>query len=671
MLLHYQAFPVISAKLTRNPEILTILLLHNGIERRSPLLDLMRRHAQSWIIKAALGGIIVVFIFWYGWSGPPEKSRDYAAKVNDTVISRDLFHNIYNSKVEQIRLRFKGGAIPPELLEKMNLKMDVIHGLVNEILLVQEAERLGLVVTTEDLVQDIRSNPGFQRNGMFDESMYRAHLTTIKMTPSMYEQNRRQELLASQAASLLTDAVKTDPEEIKRFWHFQNDKLVLSMLFVKAEEPTARPPVDAKLLESFFKENQNKYTIPASVNLQYVAFSWRDIKTKLTVTPEEAREYYQFNPREFTEPEKIRAKHILVKIPPEANKEQIEQAHKTSKEILEKLKGGADFDRVAREMSQDDATREKGGDLGFFSKGTMNPALERVAAKLEVGKLSEPIRTDQGYDILMVTEKIPEKQLEFDVVKDKIVEKLLREKAQKRVSTDADNFYEMVYRAEELETAAKKFGFEVHKAENVTRTAGIQGVGADAKIMDEAFELKTDEISRLLKSDDTFVVLKVLAKTKERIPELEEVSSSVEKDFRKQQALASAGKKAEEIIQALKDKSSNPEAIAAKYGLKWENLEAVSRTAGIVPRLGNAPEVIEMLTTITPEASFFGRPLNVSGGAAVIRLVDLQRASEEQYAKDAAEFERWVKEVRKTEFLKGWLRVLEEKAKVDINEKGL
>ena len=82
-------------------------------------------------------------------------------------------------------------------------------------------------------------------------------------------------------------------------------------------------------------------------------------------------------------------------------------------------------------------------------------------------------------------------------------------------------------------------------------------------------------------------------------------------------------------------------------------------------------EVIEMLTTITLEASLFGRPLTASVGAAVVRLVDLQRASEEQYAKDAADFERWVKEVRKTEFLKGWLRVLEEKAKVDINEKEL
>ena len=89
--------------------------------------------------------------------------------------------------------------------------MDVAQGLVNQIILVQEAERLGLVVTTEDLVQDIRSNPMFQNNGMFDESMYRAYLNTIKMPPSLYEQIRRQELLSSQVANLLTDSGKNRP----------------------------------------------------------------------------------------------------------------------------------------------------------------------------------------------------------------------------------------------------------------------------------------------------------------------------------------------------------------------------------------------------------------------------------------------------------------------------
>ena len=87
--------------------------------------------------------------------------------------------------------------------------------------------------------------------------------------------------------------------------------------------------------------------------------------------------------------------------------------------------------------------------------------------------------------------------------------------------------------------------------------------------------------------------------------------------------------------------------------------------------MGNSPEIIEMLSTITPETPVFGIPITISGGAAVIRLIDMQRASDEQYVKDSGSFERWIREVRRTEFFKGWLRVLEEKAKIDINEKRL
>jgi peptidyl-prolyl cis-trans isomerase D len=166
----------------------------------------MRKHARSWLIKVALGGIIIVFVFWYGWSGPGDKSRSYAAKVNGTVISYDHFYNVYESELEKIRLRFKG-SLPPDFVEKLNLKKNVVTGLVHQLLLLQEATRVGMFVTDDDLVRDIRSNPVFQRNGIFDEGVYRVYLNSIKLNPAMYEQVRRQEMLEEQIVRLLTDAV--------------------------------------------------------------------------------------------------------------------------------------------------------------------------------------------------------------------------------------------------------------------------------------------------------------------------------------------------------------------------------------------------------------------------------------------------------------------------------
>ena len=347
------------------------------------MLDLMRKHARSWFIKVALGAIIVTFVFIYGYSGPEEKSRNYVAEVNGTVITADYFYKVYESELEKIKLRF-GGSLPPDLLEKLNLKKSVVQGLVNQALLLQEADRLGFIATDEDVVKDIKSNPVFQREGTFDIGIYRAYLNNVKLTPSTYEKFRKQELLEQQVVRLLTDAVKTDPEEIKRLWHFQNDKLALSVLLIKADRTAEKVAGDPKDLEAFFKEHQAKYEIPPSLKLQYVAFSWRDLEKTLSVSDEEALAYFNNHPKEFTQPEQIRARHILLRVPPNAGTEMREDIHKKAEEILSKIKAGEDFAHIAQSASQDEATAGKGGDLGYISRGGLNPAMEAAAFKLDL-----------------------------------------------------------------------------------------------------------------------------------------------------------------------------------------------------------------------------------------------------------------------------------------------
>jgi peptidyl-prolyl cis-trans isomerase D len=631
------------------------------------VLDLMRKHATSWMIKVALGGIIIVFVFFFGWSeGPNDKSGNFIAKVNDSVISYNQFYTVYESQLEKMRLRFKG-AIPQEIFEKLNLKKNVAQALVNQTLLLQEAEKLGLFVTDADLVQDIRSNPMFQREAGFDENIYRAYLSAIKMTPTAYEETRKHELLEQQVVRLITDGVKTDPQEVKQFWHFQNDKLVLSLLLIKPEEPTEQP--DQKALEAYFKENQAKYEIPPSLDLQYVFLSWRDLLKKLSVSHDEVRSYYNNHPKEFTEAERVRARHILFKVPPDASPDVVEQVRKRAEFTKQMIEGGNDFATVAQSESDDETTKDKGGDLGFFTRGTMNRELEKTTFNLDVGKISDPVRTELGFHLLMVEEKKPESVLDFELAKEKIEHKLVEEKAKKKIGPEAEGFYEQVYRSEDLDGPAKQFDLEVRSAQFVTRAGGIPDVTSDAKIMDEAFGLKTGEISRLDRVGDSFLIMKLVAKHKEHLPELQEVRSQVEKDYLKQQAFTAARKKADEIIEALKQENSDPTEVAKKFGLEWEKLEPISRTAGFIPKLGGGQEINELLTSLSKANPLYPSPIPTATGVAVVQLTDVATASDEQFAKDAPAFEKWIFEVRKTDFLKGWLKLLEDKAKITFNEK--
>ena len=98
--------------------------------------------------------------------------------------------------------------------------------------------------------------------------MYREYLNSIKLSPTAYEDDRRRQMLEEQVARLLTDSVKIDPAEIKRFWHFQSDKLVLSLLMVPPQEESAQAAPDTKELEAYYKDHQGAYTIPPAADLR-------------------------------------------------------------------------------------------------------------------------------------------------------------------------------------------------------------------------------------------------------------------------------------------------------------------------------------------------------------------------------------------------------------------
>ena len=85
--------------------------------------------------------------------------------------------------------------------------------------------------------------------------------------------------------------------------------------------------------------------------------------------------------------------------------------------------------------------------------------------------------------------------------------------------------------------------------------------------------------------------------------------------------------------------------------------------------LGNSPEIGEMLTAISTASPLYAEAIPVSGGLAVVRLSKTEQAGDDKFEKDASAFEKWVLEVRKTDFLKGWLRLLREKAKINVNPK--
>ena len=142
----------------------------------------------------------------------------------------------------------------------------------------------------------------------------------------------------------------------------------------------------------------------------------KEIETKAKVTDQDVKDYYEKHKEELASVSQIRASHILVKTEEEAKK------------ILERLKKGEDFAKIAKKSSIDPGSAKNGGDLGFFSSGQMVPEFEAAAARLKTGEISEPVKTKFGYHIIKVTDKKMGTPVEFEKAKNVIFQRLSAEK---------------------------------------------------------------------------------------------------------------------------------------------------------------------------------------------------------------------------------------------------
>lgn len=142
----------------------------------------------------------------------------------------------------------------------------------------------------------------------------------------------------------------------------------------------------------------------------------KEIEDKAKVTDKDVKDYYERHKAEMMTNQQVRASHILVKSEDEAKK------------ILEQLKKGADFAKIAKEKSIDTGSAKNGGDLGFFSRGQMVPEFEKAAFAMKEGEVGGPIKSQFGYHIIKVTGKKEGQVVEFDKVKDLLVQKVTAEK---------------------------------------------------------------------------------------------------------------------------------------------------------------------------------------------------------------------------------------------------
>lgn len=153
----------------------------------------------------------------------------------------------------------------------------------------------------------------------------------------------------------------------------------------------------------------------------------QEVDQKVKITDEESKTFYDANPQYFQQPERVKARHILIKVDEGASEEKKAEARKKIKDIQQKVRNGEDFAALAKTYSEGPSA-PKGGDLDYFGRGQMVKPFEDAAFSLEPNETSDIVETRFGYHLIKVVDKQPAKKMAYADVKTRINQHLKDQK---------------------------------------------------------------------------------------------------------------------------------------------------------------------------------------------------------------------------------------------------
>ena len=157
------------------------------------MLTYMRKHSRSWFIKLIFGAIILTFVAWGGstyWA----KEQNKIAKIDKHIISIQQYSKAYSNTLKAYEQQY-GPMFTPEIIKMLKLNEKVLDQMIDNYILEQEAQRLGVSVSKADLQEAIRSVPAFVSGGTFDMERYKRLLEQYELTPQQFEDQQRQEMI--------------------------------------------------------------------------------------------------------------------------------------------------------------------------------------------------------------------------------------------------------------------------------------------------------------------------------------------------------------------------------------------------------------------------------------------------------------------------------------------
>jgi peptidyl-prolyl cis-trans isomerase D len=595
----------------------------------------------AWILWVVIG-IFVLFVFVDFGTGMPGGAvpARAAVTVGDREISYRELERAHRALENQMRQQL-GAQYSPELAEQLRLPMQALNRLVNTKILLEEADRLGLEVSDAEVRETILQSPNFQdSNGRFvGAEEYERAVRRQGFTTEDFENDIREQLLLQRLLQAFEKGVVVADAEVESRYREQVEKAQLRYVAIPLGELAAEAaggvqPTDAEV-EAYFAAHRQDYELPETRVAEYVLVDPRALQETLQVPEADLRAFYESHRAEYAESEQVRARHILVATAEEAAAAQ------------SRLAAGEDFAKVAAELSTDEGSGERGGDLGWFGKGRMVAPFEEAAFGAELNKVVGPVQSDFGFHLIEVLERRPAGQRSFEEVRQALTLRVAAERsataAEEKARQIAADLKEAGGNApQKMQELSGQPGVELGTTEAFARQGAVPPLGAAPALNAAGFELAQGATSEPIRTPRGWVVLRLSEIKAPRVPELAEVRPRVMGDAQRDKVEQLAKQRLQQARTRL-DAGATLDEVAAELGKQVEESEEFG-AGTLVPGLGPAPELVR--EALAQQEGAIGGPLVVAGRALVYQVAKRTTMDPATFATEKAALRQQIEQER-------------------------
>ena len=526
------------------------------------MLGAIRKKSKGWVAYLIVGLITVPFALFGIQSYIGGSSNSVIAIVDGEDITVNTYYQEFNTQQRNLQQQL-GSSYSAEIDHA--LRQTVIETLINEKLLENFTNSMKLVTLDEEVFSFILSNPVFQLDGVFSEDRYLQILRLNNFTPLTYELEQLKSMSLDQIKRNLNHSAFLSTVQIEQLNDLSSQQREVSFVVLNTEKYKDQIVVNQEQISEYFDNNKSNFIEGRKVQVDFVELSFDNIEQQIEPDNETLQKLYIENEALYTNPEQRRAQHILL--------EEVSNASA----ILKEIRQGGDFSELARIHSKDITSSEEGGDLGLFERELMVPEFDAAVFGMNVGDISDVIKTDYGYHIIKLNEIRPSTLQTFEEVEEQLLALHKKNVNQNALYELQEELSNLAYE-ESIDVVSNQLDLELQTSDFFSElSTEYEEVFVSTAFSD--IVLNDGENSDVIElSKDRFVVMNLVNQQPERQKILDEVENQIVDILRNLGAKQLIDELARTISSSLTSgDDAQVKALMAENDLEWNDVGWITR----------------------------------------------------------------------------------------------